>query len=190
MKRVIRGLLLLSILIISGKYSFSVYASEKESNSLELNPQIIEFNFNDIDFSKVTLTQEGKVSILGSDNDSRKIDLTISTKGRGLTARFIGGGTTLNTSLNVPQDYVASLSPNEYESENAKDYSIIFTLTESSSETSEEVNSTSSVIENKSNVLTHPSQPNKEKIVPNQVNLLRPPRIQKKPFLLLNHLAR
>lgn len=132
MKR-IKASCLLMVSCFSLLYTERIFAAEA-SFSLTVEEPII-FDFQEIDFSNELLSHEGSLKVESSASDVTTVyHLEISSNGSGLSAAFENAAEMVATETMDDHHFYVTLDPKKFLTADQGNYKVIFTITELSSE--------------------------------------------------------
>lgn len=132
MKR-IKASCLLMVSCFSLLYTERIFAAEA-SFSLTVEEPII-FDFQEIDFSNELLSYEGSLKVESSASDVTTVyHLEISSNGSGLSATFENAAEMVATETMDDHHFYVTLDPKKFLTADQGNYKVIFTITELSSE--------------------------------------------------------
>lgn len=132
MKR-IKASCLLMVSCFSLLYTERIFAAEA-SFSLTVEEPII-FDFQEIDFSNELLSHEGSLKVESSASDVTTVyHLEISSNGSGLSATFENAAEMVATETMDDHHFYVTLDPKKFLTADQGNYKVIFTITEISSE--------------------------------------------------------
>lgn len=114
-------------------YTERIFAAEA-SFSLTVEEPII-FDFQEIDFSNELLSHEGSLKVESSASDVTTVyHLEISSNGSGLSATFENAAEMVATETMDDHHFYVTLDPKKFLTADQGNYKVIFTITEISSE--------------------------------------------------------